>query len=127
MHYKFATLLILLNLSFPAVAQDIKADPCADPMTQTDMNMCAFESFERADTQMVEVFERAREHFSDKEMKERFVQSHEVWRQYRDNHCEFSADQYKGGTIRPLILAACMETLTQERTWHIVNLFPEWD
>jgi uncharacterized protein YecT (DUF1311 family) len=127
MYYKFATLVILLNLSFQAFAQDTVADPCADPMTQTEMNICAFESFEEAEKKMAEVYERAREHFLEKDMQDRFVQSHEVWRQYRDSHCEFSADQYKGGSIRPLILAACMETLTQERTWHIVNLFPEWD
>jgi uncharacterized protein YecT (DUF1311 family) len=123
----FAFLLISICFSFSVMAQDRMVDPCENAITQTEMNVCAFASLEQVEQEMQSVYERALKHFSEKEMKDAFVQSHETWLEYREDHCEFSADQYEGGTIRPLVLAACMETLTQQRTWHIVNLFPEWD
>ena len=34
---------------------------------------------------------------------------------YRDANCEFVADQYKGGSMRPMIAAICLADVTNAR------------
>ncbi len=100
---------------------------CNNAITQKDMNFCSKKDYEQAQAELNAVYQKASEHFPDKDTDTRFEESHKAWLNYRDLHCDYAADQYKGGSIRPLIYFACLETLTKERTWHIVNLFPEWD
>ena len=44
-----------------------------------------------------------------------------AWLKYRDANCEFVADQYKGGTIRPMIYALCMGDVTKNRTTELLR------
>jgi len=123
---KILSLLFLVVMVVCATAASAEEIDCANAITQTDMNICAFGAYDKAEAEMNAVYQKALEHFSDKDTATQFEESQKAWLNYRDLHCDYAADQYKGGSIRPLIYATCMETLTKERTWHIVNLFPEW-
>jgi len=39
-----------------------------------------------------------------------------AWITYRDANCDFVADEYKGGTMRPMIAAICLAETTNNRT-----------
>lgn len=109
------------------VTSHVMAEPldCNNAITQTDMNSCSAKDFEIAQLELEFVYKKAHAEFQKKDEIELFEEAHAAWVAYRDAHCTFSANQYDGGTIKPLIHATCMENLTKERTWHIVNLFPE--
>lgn len=117
-------LAVMVSFNNTANAEDIE---CANAVTQSDMTVCAAQSLKKAETDLNAVYQKAWDHFSEKDKADDFEKSHDAWIAYRDAHCAFDADQYRGGSIRPLVAASCMETLAKERTWHIVNLFPEWD
>jgi len=44
-----------------------------------------------------------------------------AWLKYRDANCDFVADQYKGGSIRPMIEAMCLADTRQEPDYRIRN------
>lgn len=39
-----------------------------------------------------------------------------AWLKYRDTNCQFVADEYKGGSMRPMIEAICLTDVTDART-----------
>ena len=92
-----------------------KSDPCATPLTQFDMNQCAGKAFRAADATMNQVY-RKLVSILDEEEKPQLKEAHTAWLKYRDTNCEFVADQYKGGSIRPLIQATCLGDMTKRRT-----------
>jgi uncharacterized protein YecT (DUF1311 family) len=50
------------------------------------------------------------------EEKSRLKEAQTAWLKYRDTNCDFVADQYKGGSIRPMILGLCLADVTRNRT-----------
>jgi uncharacterized protein YecT (DUF1311 family) len=107
------TLLLLMN-SF-AFAQEQKKDPCADAQSQTEMNICWGKEYKAADAQLNAAYRE----FVSKLNPEETAQLKTVqlaWIKFRDANCEFVADQYKGGSIRPMIAAMCLADVTSART-----------
>jgi uncharacterized protein YecT (DUF1311 family) len=107
------TLLLLMN-SF-AIAQDQKKDPCADAQSQTEMNICWGKEYKAADAQLNVAYRE----FTSKLNPEETAQlkaTQLAWIKFRDANCEFVADQYKGGSIRPMIAAMCLADVTNART-----------
>jgi uncharacterized protein YecT (DUF1311 family) len=107
--------LIVLTLCSAAFAQDQKKDPCADAQSQTEMNICWGKEYKAADAQLNAAY---REFFA-KLSPEETAQLKTVqlaWIKFRDANCEFVADQYKGGSIRPMIAAMCLADVTRART-----------
>lgn len=52
----------------------------------------------------------------DEEEKAQLKEAQTAWLKYRDKNCEFVGDQYKGGSIRPLIQASRLADMTKKRT-----------
>ena len=50
-----------------------------------------------------------------------------AWLKYRDANCEFVADQYKSGTMRPMIAAICLADVTDNRTRELTAQMKERD
>ena len=112
---RLALLLLLLTGSF-AVAQDQKkTDPCAEAETQTEMNMCWGKEYRAADARLNQVYREFTAKLDDDE-KAQLKNAQMAWLKYRDANCEFVADQYKGGTMRPMIAAICLTDVTENRT-----------
>jgi uncharacterized protein YecT (DUF1311 family) len=107
--------LIVLTLCTAAFAQEQKKDPCADAQSQLEMNMCWGKQYKAADAQLNAAYRE----FSSKLNSEETAQlktAQLAWIKFRDANCEFVADQYKGGSMRPMIAAMCLADVTNART-----------
>jgi uncharacterized protein YecT (DUF1311 family) len=92
-----------------------KTGPCADPQTQTEMTQCAAEAYKAADAVLNQVYKQLVAKLETEE-KAQLKEAQTAWLKYRDTNGDFVADQYKGGTMRPMIYANCLEDVTSKRT-----------
>lgn len=92
-----------------------KVDPCANAQTQTEMTICAGKEYKAAEVVLNQVY-RQLVAMLDEEEKSQLKEAQTSWLKYRDTNCEFVADQYKGGSIRPMILGYCLAEMTSNRT-----------
>ena len=92
-----------------------KVDPCANAQTQTEMTICAGKEYKAADVVLNQVY-RQLVAMLDEEEKSQLKEAQTAWLKYRDTNCDFVADQYKGGTMRPMILGYCLAEMTSNRT-----------
>ena len=109
-------LLLFVTSSGPTSGQrNKKGDPCANPLTQFDMNQCAGKAHRAADVTMNQIY-RKLVSMLDEEEKAQLKEAQSAWLKYRDTNCDFVADQYQGGSIRPLIQATCLGDMTKKRS-----------
>jgi uncharacterized protein YecT (DUF1311 family) len=101
-----------------------KSDPCANPITQFDMNQCAGKAYRAADETMNQVYRKLVSMLDEGE-KAQLKEAQVAWLKYRDTNCEFVADEYKGGSIRPLIQATCLADMTKKRTTELKTQIKE--
>ena len=97
-----------------------KSDPCANASSQAEMNDCWGKEYKAADAQLNQVYRQLVSMLDDDE-KSQLKEVETAWLKYRDANCDFVADQYKGGTIRPMIYAMCLGDVTKSRTAEIRN------
>ncbi|MEM6839864.1 MAG: lysozyme inhibitor LprI family protein [Cyanobacteria bacterium P01_C01_bin.120] len=88
---------------------------CADPKTQMAMTTCAAAEYERADTQLNNVYRAVKTSVSANQADQLIV-AEQAWLDFRDINCDFVASQYAGGSIEPMIYNGCMTQLTSDRT-----------
>lgn len=101
-----------------------KMPPCSDADTQTEMNICAGKEYKSADSALNRVYQQLMAKLEpDEKTQLKAVQT--VWLKYRDANCEFVADQYKGGSIRPMILGLCLADVTRTRTSELKSQFAD--
>ena len=98
-----------------AFGQGAKKAPCSDAETQAAMNICAGQEYKTADTALNRVYQQLVAKLESEE-KDQLKQAQTAWIKYRDTNCEFVADQYKGGSIRPMIYGLCLADVTRNRT-----------
>jgi uncharacterized protein YecT (DUF1311 family) len=96
-------------------AQNQTKDPCADAQSQAEMNMCWGKEYKAADARLNEAYRQFMTKLNDEE-KAQLKKAQLAWITYRDANCDFVADQYKGGTMRPMIAAICLADVTNNRT-----------
>ena len=84
------------------------------------MNDCWGREYRAADTVLNQVYRQLVSMLDDEE-KSQLKEAQTAWLKYRDSNCEFVADQYKGGTIRPMIYAICLADVTNNRTTELKN------
>jgi uncharacterized protein YecT (DUF1311 family) len=112
-----AVLLLLLMLAGSTInaQKPKKTGPCANPQTQVEMTQCAAEDYKAADKVLNQVYQQLVAKLDDEE-KAQLKEAQTAWLKYRDTNCDFVADQYKGGTMRPMIYAGCLADVTKNRT-----------
>jgi uncharacterized protein YecT (DUF1311 family) len=98
--------------------------PCTNPETQAEMNQCAAQAYKAADAALNRVYQRLAAMLNDNE-KAQLKEAQSAWLKYRDSNCEFVADQYKGGTMRPMIYGYCLADITKKRTGELRNQIKE--
>jgi uncharacterized protein YecT (DUF1311 family) len=106
---------LLLLAASSVTAQKKKTDPCANPQTQTEMNICAGKAFEAADAVLNQVYQKLRSMLDEAE-KAQLKEAQTAWLKYRDANCEFVSGQFEGGTMRPMVHAGCLADVTKNRT-----------
>jgi len=108
-------LLLFVLVSGYAFAQGTKkSDPCSNAQTQAEMNDCAGKEYKAADAALNQVYRQLVSMLDDEE-KSQLKEVQTAWLKYRDLNCDFVADQYKGGTIRPTIHALACGDSTELR------------
>jgi uncharacterized protein YecT (DUF1311 family) len=108
------SILLLASASIDA-QKPKKTGPCADPQTQTEMTQCAADAYKAADAVLNQVYKQLVAKLETEE-KAQLKEAQTAWLKYRDTNCDFVADQYKGGTMRPMIHANCLADVTSKRT-----------
>ena len=89
--------------------------PCANAQSQAEMNICWGKEYKTADATLNQVYRQLVAKLDEQE-KAQLKEVESAWLKYRDANCEFVADQYKGGSIRPMIDAMCLADMTRNRT-----------
>ena len=106
---------------------------CDNAMTQTAMNMCSKQEFDRADAELNVVWEQVRAHarradagFDDDDGQpghwDTLLKAQRAWLTYRDEHCRLSSYDARGGSLQPLLASDCMTSLTEARTTELHGL-----
>ena len=120
-------LIVALLLSSISIAgQKPKDDPCPNAQTQSELNQCAGNAYNAADGELNQVY-RKLVAMLDAEDKVQLKGAQTAWLKYRDAHCEFVGDQYKGGSIRPMIYAFCLADVTRNRTTELKGQIEDRD
>ena len=91
-----------------------KHDPCADAQSQAEMNMCWGKEYKAADARLNTVYRDFMAKLNEEESTQ-LKSAQFAWLKYRDTNCEFVADQFKGGSMRPMIVAMCLADVTNAR------------
>ena len=108
--------LLVCLVAYPsAVQKESKSDPCSNVSSQSEMTICWGKEYKAADTRLNQVYRQLVSMLGDEEKLE-LKKAQTAWLKYRDANCEFAANQYKGGSMRPMIYAICLAEMTENRT-----------
>jgi uncharacterized protein YecT (DUF1311 family) len=117
----FVMALVILT-SLHGSKASASANHCAntDDMNQMEMNMCAGEAADLAETQMQAVYTKAIAATSANDLV-LLKRTQSAWKHYRALECEAQGASAEGGSIQPLIISTCMKKLTDSRKKEIVS------
>jgi uncharacterized protein YecT (DUF1311 family) len=121
----FLGVIMLVTLE-SVFAQGTKKAPCSDAQTQAEMNICADKEYKNADLALNKTYQQLAARLDANE-KAQLKEAQTAWLKYRDANCAFVGDQYKGGSIRPMIYGLCLADLTRNRTAELKNQIKDRD
>jgi len=117
-------LMVLILLGVSNAGQKQKPKPCEDAQSQAEMTICAGNEYKKADAQLNKTYQELAAMLEDEDKAE-LKTAETAWIKYRDAHCQFASDQYRGGSIRPMIEAICLTDVTNNRTTELKNQIKE--
>ena len=101
-----------------AYGQDSLAASCDSAVTTFEMRQCTSRKLERAKSELQRYLGEARR----LALNGKLLDSAQVaWERFRDVECRASGAQYEGGTMQPLVVLSCLESLTRERIRHLYD------
>ena len=109
------TLMLLITSSSGLAQKKKKTVPCGNAQSQAEMNICWGKEYKAADLVLNQIYHELFRMLED-EQKDQLTKAQLAWLKYRDTNCDFVADEYNGGSIRPTILATCLLDMTNNRT-----------
>lgn len=113
-------LLVLLSLLAFAVSATAFAD-CGDLNTQTAMNQCAMEQFQRLDKELNKVYTEYRSRL-DKRQKQQLKEVQLAWIKFRDLACAFESSGVEDSSVHPFIFQSCLSAKTNARLKKLSSL-----
>lgn len=125
---RLAALLLGLAAPVPAQAQDLD---CSNPVTQLEMNQCAYEDWQAADAALNLAYKDAMAMLKDWDeyleegdipASDALRDAQRAWITFRDKACEAEGYAMRGGSAEPLLVNGCLARLTNERTTHLRDL-----
>lgn len=93
-----------------------------DNLPQQDMNQCASEDYEAADSQLNAAWANVHNAHRQSSTWQSILDAQRLWIQFRDAHCDAEAAFYEGGSIQPLIRFSCLAAVTRQRTAQLREL-----
>jgi uncharacterized protein YecT (DUF1311 family) len=109
------SLLVCFLANPSSIQKESKSDPCSHVSSQSEMTLCWTKEHKAADTKLNQVYRQLVSMLGGEEKLE-LKKAQTAWLKYRDANCEFAANQYKGGSMRPMIYAICLAEMTINRT-----------
>lgn len=107
---------LILSFFTTVIAQDQKkSDPCATAQSQGELNICWGKQYKAADAELNVVYREFMSKLNPEETAQ-LKTAQLAWLRFRDANCEFVADQFKGGSMRPMIAGMCLADVTNART-----------
>ncbi|MEP9387525.1 lysozyme inhibitor LprI family protein [Mesorhizobium sp. KR9-304] len=107
--------LCLATIGLPASALSQECDP--EDESQMGMNICADAAYRAADARLNKAYGAVRAATDDNAGSRRLlVEAQRAWIAFRDAECAFSTEDSKEGSIYPMLMAECLESVTDERT-----------
>ena len=88
------------------------------------MNICWGKEYKAADILLNQAYRELSLMLDDAE-KGQLKKAQLAWLEYRNTNCDFVADEYKGGSIRPTILATCLLGMTNHRMTEVRSQIKE--
>ena len=103
---------------------------CDNPITQTDMNICAAQEARKADASLNKQWSitvaalKAVDRQSDEKPTEfeKALEAQRAWLKYRDAHCMGVSFYARGGSMQSMLYGLCHADLTRERTKQLKEL-----
>ena len=83
--------------------------------TQMELNQQADEAYKKSDALLNGAYEKLQAALDD-EGKKKLATAQKAWIAFRDAEAESQADEYRGGSIQPMIRLDCERHLTEQRT-----------
>ncbi|WP_188079868.1 lysozyme inhibitor LprI family protein [Neorhizobium sp. P12A] len=114
-----------------AHAEDDAQVDCKNAVTQTDMNICADRDYKAADAELNVQYKETRATMVswdadlDDDLKgaeKALLKAQRAWVDYRDGECEAEGFEARGGTMEPMLVSACLASVTRERTKQLKQL-----
>jgi uncharacterized protein YecT (DUF1311 family) len=93
----------------------LQKGPCDAELTQVAMNECFGQEFHQADAHLNTIYKKLVASTETSTTIQKLKAAELAWSNYRNTHCDAAQYEYEGGSIRPMILAICMTTLTNHR------------
>jgi uncharacterized protein YecT (DUF1311 family) len=124
---------LLLFLATPATAQDVD---CANAMSQSDMNACAYQDWEIQDADLNAAYVAAMDLLQlwdanlpedEKGGVKALREAQRAWITFRDKACEAEGYAMKGGSAEPLLVYGCMARLTEARAGQLWDMVAAYD
>lgn len=92
------------------------ADECGNASDQATMNQCADKAYRASDARLNDLYRQIRARLKDdKDTTRILVSAQKAWIAYRDAECNFASSGVAQGSMYPMILAGCLDDLTQNR------------
>ena len=128
-------------ISFLLLAAAAAAQPqlnCKNPMTQTDVTICAGRSAKAADAAMVSEYKVAtvilgtmdrdidRKYDKRPSYSAALLASQRAWLKFRDAECVVEGYSARGGSMEPMIVNGCYEEVTRARTKQLQELLKSY-
>jgi len=104
----------VLSRTYEEEAKQVREIEVNTAMTQAEMNIVARDAYRSAERKLDAILEQIKEFLSPEECA-LLEKANQAWRTYQKSHADFSASQYEGGSIQPLIYASTMEAVTVAR------------
>lgn len=92
------------------------------PLTQTEMNIYSAKQYEEISAKLNELHDKFDQTLDEEVRKKEYKAVHEAWQTFMKLQANFEANEYKGGTIMPLIYATTAKAITEERIKYLENL-----
>lgn len=87
-----------------------------DATTQAELNDCAGQSFAKSDLALNGLYREIMQRLGrDSAEARQLVAAQRAWIAFRDAECDFAASGVEGGSIYPMTVVNCRDTLTQRR------------
>lgn len=119
LRYSFVSFVLLIPLRLLAGQAD--APDCSAPITQADMNRCAYDDFLAATGEQAEVLKALSGNLAAPD-RPRLRAAQKAWIAWRTAQCEFETGSSGGGSVRELARWSCVAKLTRERTLTLAKL-----